>query len=539
MGRRNLVLAALASGLACGSALAQEQPAPPLPATSQVEERFSVDGYFRTRGHLWHNLDLNRGPTPTSGEPVFPYAASGAETFSGGDMRLRLDATLSIVSEVKVCARVDGLDNVVLGSTPEGLPASRWAPSIYASTTQNPPEEGVNAFSNSIALKRAWGEALTPIGLFSIGRMGMPLWGLGMLANPGDDIDADFDENVDRVGYATTVFNHLLGVSYDWNASGPTSASQAGERWGQSFDLEPSDNLHTVSLAILRHLDPDATKRRLRADRPAATYGAYATWRRQELDVPSYWLDGVEAQDGSLEEEDLVRRDFRAVGLDLFFKLEAPRFSLALEAAHLGGTVGNLSLLEGVEAAEVSMSQQGAVLRANYSALPENKLLLGVEAGYASGDDAPGLGVAPDPDFATTQAGDLDGPQFSIPGDETIDNFRFSPNYHVDLILWRQLVGAVSDAVYLRPRIASHPHERLDLELAVIHSRAVQASSTPSGEATLGTEFDLELAWRAWHGLLLQAQYGLFLPGAGFRNLQLGLEPEPAHAARLLAAFRF
>ncbi len=532
-----LLLLALASPRA-------EEPTPlpytlPPPATPPVVERFELGGYLRTRGYHLYNLDLNRGPTPSTGEPVFPYAPSGSESFTGGNLRLRMDAAIHIVPEISVHMRVDGLDNVPLGSTPAGFPADRWTPSIYATTSQDAPSDGVNAFGDSIALKQAWGQAITPFGAFMVGRMGMPLWGVGMLADPGDDLDDDFDENVDRIGFATTTFNHFLGVSYDWNAIGPSSATAAGSLWGQDIDLDPSDDVHTVSVALLRHLDEDAVKRRKRAGKPAFRYGAYVTWRTQDMDVPSYWLGGLDEQTGTISEEDLVERGFRATAGDLFLDLLAPRWGVQLEAAHVRGSVKNLSLIEGVQADEVTMAQTGAVMRAWVDLLEQQRLTLAAEAGYASGDDAPGMGVAPSLDQLEAQDGDLDGPQFSLPGDSTIDNFRFHPNYHVDLILWRQIVGTVTDAVYLRPALRSQPHERLALELAWIHSRANKPSSTPSGEAHLGDEIDLSAEWEVWHGLTGRLQYGFFLPGSGFRNLQHDLEPTPAHAVRALVAFTF
>ncbi len=525
-------------------ALADEEPRPlpltlPPPSTPEVVERFEIDGYLRTRGYHLYNLDLNRGPTPSSGEPIFPYTPSGSERFSGGNLRLRVDAAIHIVPEISVHLRVDGLDNLPLGSTPAGFPADRWTPSVYASTSQEAPASGVNSFGDSLQLKQAYGHALTPFGAFMIGRMSMPMWGVGMLAHPGEGLDDDFDQNVDRVGFATTTFNHFLGVSYDWNAVGPSSATASGSLWGQDFDLEPSDDVHTFSVALLRHLDEDAVKRRERAGKLAFRYGAYLTWRRQQMDVPGYWLEGVDAQTGRLSEDDLQERGFQAVAADLFLDLLAPRWGLQLEAAHTRGAVADLSLIPGVEADEVTMAQTGAVLRAWVDLLEEQRFTIGAELGYASGDDAPGMGVAPPLDQLEAQPGDLDGPQFSLPGDSTLDNFRFHPNYHVDLILWRQIVGTITDAVYLRPALRGRPHERLALEAAWIHSRAQYASSTPGGEKHLGDELDLSAEWDVWHGLHARLQYGLFLPGPGFRNLQHDLEPTPAHAVRALVAFQF
>jgi uncharacterized protein (TIGR04551 family) len=534
-----IALCALAN-LAFGA----EEPAPlplelPPPATPAIQEHLQLDGSFRTRGAWFYNLDLNRGPTPSTGEPIFPYTASGSESFTGGNLRLRLDGTIRIVPEVGVHLRIDGLDNVVLGSTPAGFPADRWTPSIYASTGQEAPSSGVNALQDGLALEQVWGEALTPFGLLVVGRMGMPKWGVGMLADPGDALDDDFDENVDRVGFATTVFNHFLGFSYDWNAVGPTSASAAGSLWGQDLDLEPSDDVHTLSFALLRELDADAVARRQRAGQPAFRYGAYVTWRTQQMDVPSYWLGGIAGQDGTLSEEDLIPRGFSALAGDLFLDLQAPRWGLEFEGAYLEGAVSNLSLVPGVLAEQVTLRQSGAVLRGHVDLLPEERLTLALEGDYASGDSAPGLGVAPPLDQLSSQPGDLDGPQFSLPDDTTLDNFRFHPNYHVDLILWRQIVGTVTDALILRPALRAKPHERLQLEAAGVFSRAVQATSTPSGAAGLGKEVDLLAHWDIWHGLIGEVQYGLLLPGPGLRNAQRGLDPTPAQALRMLLAFPF
>jgi len=530
--------------LALPVAFTADEPAPlpaelPPPATPAVLERIELDGSFRTRGVWLYNLDLNRGPTPSTGEPIFPYAPSGAEGFASGNLRLRLDAAVRIAPEVSVHLRVDGLDGLVLGSTPAGFPADRWTPSIYATTSQEAPSSGVDALQDSLALERAWGEALTPFGLFCVGRMGMPGWGLGMLADPGDDLDDDFDENVDRIGFATTTFDHVLGISWDWNAVGPTTASAAGSLWGQDLDLEPHDDVHTLSVAVLRALDEDAIDRRHRAGQPAFRYGGYLTWRRQDLDVPGYWLGGLAAQDGAFDEDDLVERGFSAVAGDLFLDLSADRWRLALEAAHVRGAVANVSLVPGVSADEVTLAQTGAVLQARADLLPEQRLSLSAEAAYASGDDAPGFGVAPPLDQVSSQPGDLDGPQFSLPDDATLDNFRFHPNHHVDLILWRQILGTVTDALVLRPAICGRPHPRLALEAAAVLSRAAEAASTPSGEPSLGTEIDLAARWDIWHGLHGELQYGLLLPGAGLRNVRAGLDPTPAQALRALLAFPF
>ena len=84
-----------------------------------------VDGALRLRGELLYNLDLDRGVTP-SGQPLFPVplADPTAQTLTHADMRLRTDLAAYVpAASLAVKLRLDVLDNLSLGSLPEGLPA--------------------------------------------------------------------------------------------------------------------------------------------------------------------------------------------------------------------------------------------------------------------------------------------------------------------------------------------------------------------------------------------------------------------------------
>ena len=87
------------------------------------------------RGDVWNDLDLSRGPTPSTGQPIFPTPAAGGNdhTITGADMRVRLEPTLEVGQTVRVHLRVDILDNVGFGSTPDVLPSY----SSFALATQN------------------------------------------------------------------------------------------------------------------------------------------------------------------------------------------------------------------------------------------------------------------------------------------------------------------------------------------------------------------------------------------------------------------
>src|SRR5262249_2952892 len=88
---------AAAGVLFVGVLASASAPAPGVPAIGQgitpaAETAIRLDGYFRLRGEMLHDLDLNRGLTP-SGQPIFPQPTSdpSGHTLFGGDMRLRTD----------------------------------------------------------------------------------------------------------------------------------------------------------------------------------------------------------------------------------------------------------------------------------------------------------------------------------------------------------------------------------------------------------------------------------------------------------------
>src|SRR5690606_17832314 len=123
------------------------------------------------------------------------------------------------------------------------------------------------------------------------------------------------------------------------------------------------------------------------------------------------------------------------------------------------------------------------------SAIVAGPVQLGVDAGYASGDDAPGFGAFPKPGQSAAVPGAFDGPQANPPRDRTVDNFRFHPDYRIDQILFREIIGTVTDAVYVRPSLRATllavGNGKLEAIAALILSRAVEPRSTPSGAAAL------------------------------------------------------
>jgi len=482
----------------------------------------ALTGALRTRVAALHNLDLDRGPTP-SGQPLYPVPLSDGQLIGQADLRLRSDLTLfAPAGGVAIKIRLDVLDNTALGGDAAGIPA--------ASTTQS---------GGAIRVRRAYGEALTPLGLLTAGRAGSH-WGLGMLVSGGDCADCDSGDAADRIAFVTPLAGLLWALAFDWTAAGP----QAAAHDGRSIDLDRADDVRSLTFATLSWRSERSRLRRRRAGKTSFEWGAYLSYRWQDRDVPASYLPVAQparppgAAAGSAAS---MARGYRAAAIDGWARLTLPRLRVEAEAALLWASVDQPSLIPGVLLAGPVRSRQiGAALESEYGA-PAARVAAGLDAGYASGDPAPGFGAFPQPGAAAPRPGDLDGAQASPPGDLSVDNFRFHPDYRIDRILFREIIGAVTDAVYLRPHaratVFAGPPGRLDAQLAAVASWAVEPASTPGQARPLGVELDPTLVYLSADGFVLAAEYALLLPMGGLDGP--GRPAKPAQSFRFRLGFAY
>jgi len=144
---------------------------------------------------------------------------------------------------------------------------------------------------------------------------------------------------------------------------------------------------------------------------------------------------------------------------------------------------------------------------------------------------------------AAPRPGDLDGPQANPPSDNRVDNFRFHPDFRIDRILFREIIGTVTDAVYLRPHgrvtISKASSGELFFDLTGVASWAVQASSAPGQKNALGIELDPTVAYEATQGFKIALEQGTLFPLAGLDNPRLGMTAKTAQLWRLRLAYVF
>ena len=490
-------------------------------AASRDRVELDVHGQLRTRGAYLYNLDLDRG-LDASGKPLFPVPLGGGQALESGDLRARTDISIYAPGVgVAVHSRIDWLDNVALGGSPDlagGSPAT--------SGGQNPSE---------VVVKRAWAEALTPAGTLAVGRMGAH-FGLGIAANGGDCEDCDHGDAADRFAFVTPVAGHLIAIAYDIASTGPFTQSKDGGRY---IALDPSDKVAGPTLAIFKVHTPAALARRSASGLTSVEYAGYISHRTQQNDVPASYL-GI-AQPTTFTSEDLVSRGFEATATGGWLRVSSARFRVEAELAYIDANVAQPSLVPGAVITEpVTSSQLGLAIESD---LVVGGGKLGLDGGYASGDPAPGFGAFPAAGATAAPPGSLDGPQANPPGDRTVDNFRFHPDYHIDQILFREIIGTITDAIYIRPHarttLLTAGAGRLEAGAALIASWAVDATSTPSGSRALGVELDPELRYASRDGFAATIDYGLLLPGAAFDNPTAHLDAKPAQVIRARLAFAF
>jgi uncharacterized protein (TIGR04551 family) len=493
---------------------------------SDRESVAEIDGYLRGRGEALYNLDLDRGPTP-SGQYLYPLPLANPSSpwLTGGDLRLRTDLSLRPKKgRMSVNLRVDVLDNIAFGSTPRGTPLT--------TTSQRPPGP-----ESAFQIERAYGRVLTPIGLLAVGRMGAD-WGLGIVANSGDCRDCNTGDSADRVAFITPLADHIFGVAYDLAYRGPTTDRPPTER---SLDLDPSDDVRTVTFVAARERPDWVRERRRAADRSTFDYGAYVSHRWQQNDIPVYYVPTSEEVDP--DPSQVVERRFRAIALDGWLRFDHPVFRAELELAYLGARIGQTSLVPGLRLDEPITSRQFGGALETVVGPPDAPVHVGVDAGFASGDEAPGFGATSQYRGEVPQPGDLQGAQADYPDDIQANNFRFHPDYRVDRILFHEIIGTVTDATYVRPHVdwligRAGPSE-LEFRTAAPVSWAVESASTPGGASPLGLEVDPSLIYRNTRGFWLALDYGVLFPFEGLGARERDISLSPAQKFKLSAIYQF
>ncbi len=521
-------------------------PLPPYPGQEKKKfELVSIDGYMRLRADWLKNLnqgyhDIGQGipfPEPLSCSEMTPEGVTDcANSIGTTNMRVRLEPTIHLSETLALHLQIDALDNLVLGSTTERLGG---APSSL-SMRQGEPQNGENSPWASIRVKQAWADVKTPLGDLRFGRMPNH-WGLGILNHAGgyDWIhgttctDCDAGDTADRFMFGSTIpgTNIRAAVGIDWAASSPTTGQI--DIWrnradGQPIDLDDKDDVTQYVLMLTRMDEPELWNATVRQGGTAFNYGAQFYYRTQDIETQV-------VTDDPPPETGYVRRDASMYIPDLWARFTTNKMVLEAEVVGVFGSVTNLvdPTME-----DMSLRQLGGVARAMFYFLGMD-LELGLEGGLASGDEWE------DPASGRThiyQANYL--PRSAT--DTTISSFHFNPDYHVDLILFRELYGAVINAAYVKPWLRYNITERFGFKVSAISSFALIPVATPGNKSMLGIELDGDVGYsNEKEGFFAGLSYGVLFPFGGLdhplaifpNETQLNASTAQTFQARLVLQF--
>ena len=494
-----------------------------------------LNGYFRFRWDLYNNLNGGLPADPTGwylwggNTQISNSAPDGTQT--GGNMRLRVDPTFNVSEQVRVKVEIDMLDNVVLGSTPMGRDYNLYS---FTASSQVSPAAGYNWFTSAFQVKRAWGEVQTPVGLLSFGRMPAD-WGAGIYYNAGGGIDQDFGDNVDRIQFSIPLGQFLGGLAvtpyYEWAGSGITYSSTFNTVGiGQPVNWTQNDDAGAIGIMVARTDTPDQVRRKLEKGATSLSYGLLFNYKSQRVGIVGASGQATLSPDGVMPAGvgtpvTFVNRDASAGTLDLFLKWVGKKFEIEAEGVGIYGNIGNVGFDPTAAAIPATIRQGAGVLRGHYKLGDGGRFAVGGELGVASGDNAPGFGNFPGRcNYAVTptSCGQVP-PEGSIDGNQvgaaypSLNNYRFNPAYQVDLILWRRILGTVTDAWYLKPTFKWDVLDGLAVGAQVVYSQAFFASSTPSQvNKSLGLELDLGVKYQSDDGFVFFLDYGLLKLLSGF-----------------------
>ncbi len=550
-------------------------------ANKRKLEFVTFDGYLRVRPDLFYNFNLwgrSSAGTPytdPSGYTLWPVSttSNSERTNEGINMRFRVEPTLNISEEVRIRAQFDILDNITWGSTPS-YSYSRNASNGYAydrnqfglfSTSQNTPSSGINSVSDAIAVKLVWAEVATPIGLLRFGRMPAQ-WGMGILYNDGNDIDSDYGDNFDRVSFTVEpVHGWFIVPMYQINIGGTSSLTQ--QFGGQSFNLSSTDASRSYLIAIARKDTEAERAQKLAAGGTVFNFGLHFEYRAQSNDSVNYYNPssyGTQGLSPTQASATWVPRRGQLFIPDLWAKVEGRRWKVEAEVAAILGSITNRALTP-AGASDPGQDQSlyvyevGGAINGEYRFL-NGDLEVGAEIGVASGDKSPGFGVynrrVGKGSNGQAQPGDIDGPQYTCStigtcANNQITNYTFNPAYRVDMILYREILGSVTDSIYVKPRIKYRIVRGFEAWFSLLYSRAMFVESTPSyiygnNDASLGVELNVGARYETDDGFFGQIQYGVLFPLAGFSRTvgnpgttssQVPLEV--AHAVRAILGVKF
>jgi uncharacterized protein (TIGR04551 family) len=516
--------------------------------------RFRMNTFFRPDLGLPADstVDPSCAPATSSATPRAKSYTDRRTTVPTANIRLRWEPTLRIAEIVTVNAIVDALDNLVLGQTP--TTDSVAAPLSVFSRSQRAPTL-LTAFKNSVRVKAAWAE-LNLLDIVQVAGGRMPEhFGLGIVRSGGRDPDSDFGDYVDGIFGKINPGITWLRLGLEFPGEGVTSAGPYGY-YVQPYDLDQSDDgyrwVFGVDTTPSRKSEFDARALRLAEHKPVWDWGWYNAITMQK--ISSDLVIGGSGAAGT--QPSLIGQaydDYTLVPRDAFFWTPSlwgkvvvkPRADMTLrveaEAAMTYGYVGYVQSERETTKSRKDFLSFGAALEAQLDfGRNQVKLMTGVASG---GNTLGSWGILDQNILAASSSACYNREHPTLFRTKNIHHFVFNRDYRVDSILFREVIGSVTNAFYFKPSYDRTFYDEGDWKvgggLSLLAAFASIPEGTPGGTRPLGVEGGLDI-WAKWGRYIsLRADGNVLFPLSGLDAPNDGATPQTAGALRIQAIASF
>ncbi|MCB9729322.1 MAG: hypothetical protein H6744_15935 [Deltaproteobacteria bacterium] len=536
---------------------------------------------FRFRPELLLGGDLGGGasgvPEPLANTPR--NGGGDANLLAYASIRLRYDAVLRPGPPWGIHLGLTALDNLVLGSSPASAEqrqnrdifglypdagSGRGADlrtaeerQAYASSRRG----SLQRFRDALRVRYLYGSwRILEFLDFAGGRM-PDSFGLGIMRNAGDCTDCDYGTYVDGMRLGASLKGFRLEGSWEFTAVGATTDLPGLP--GQPTNLGRADDVQTFTLRLVSApydaAAREARRRRLDIDRRVAIdWGLFSSFTSQSLSSSEIDPGALDPDCPILAEtasgQVAVSHDcWRLIPRDAFFWRpsvwvkslwhpdDATELRLELEVGAMIGSVGNLQRSPELGDTGKDFRGFGGAMELEW-ATPRYRL--GLDLGFATGDNQRYLGVIDGQNIVV--ADDLAYPNSAntnVSENNIVSSYWFHRDYRLDLILFRQVIGGVTNAVYVKPWVSwtllDSGDTRLTTRLDVLYAAAARPSGTPGRGRHYGVEIDGSLGIEMPAGFGLDLSAGLLLPMSALDDRDTGASPSTAFALRGLLTWRY
>jgi uncharacterized protein (TIGR04551 family) len=502
--------------------------------------KLDIHGSVRWRTELWSDVHLGLAPQVNKYGIYPPLSADGGSGVlrETTDIRFRLKPIFHIGEKADIKGVVDLLDVRAGDGGYAGLPG------LMAQSFGIDKPASMQSPHESIMVRGLWAEVfIAHLITMQVGRVPAK-WGMGLVENDGSFTpDANGVDAVDGITLSAKFGKNRsmwAAASLDFPLEG-TSMQSPWAPWGASYDVADMDDIWQWRLKFTSK--PKANEK-----------GSFFWWG---LFARIRWQDYTSAGGNSGAEACRAAPDFQPLfdcaeffWRDAFFftpdgwiKASARLSSnLYLDfEAEVAARYGDMSATQAFSGEDTgkTLFGFGGVLR---TGLRWDGWKAGIETGAASGDEgADAFGILDRPVVAEP---DTSAYEFSpVAGNDTVTSFLLHPNFVTDMILFRSVIGGVTNAFYIKPKIEiplfRRGENRIWFHASAMYAMAMVPSSTPGDSRALGLETDFGVSAKLTKHAEAHLEGGVLFPGEGISGGPTALADPVPWSARLLVNFSF